>query len=84
MPAPDASLAGSRLACRQLAQLTCCACCPGTYLLPAGVCLNNRWQRFNAAEAAWFLVGTSYDITTHAAIAGLLAHQLLAVPAAVY
>jgi hypothetical protein len=37
----------------------------------------DRWQRFNATEVVWFLVGTSYDIITHAAIAGLLAHQLL-------
>lgn len=36
------------------------------------------------AEVALFLVGTSYDIATHAAIAGLLAHQLLAVPAVIY
>lgn len=37
----------------------------------------DRWQRFNATEVVWFLVGTSYDIITHAAIAGLLAHQLV-------
>jgi hypothetical protein len=39
--------------------------------------LSCRWQRFNATEVAWFLVGTSYDIVTHAAISGLLVHQLL-------
>jgi hypothetical protein len=38
----------------------------------------DRWQRFNATKVLWFLVGTSYDIFTHAAIAGLLVHQLQA------
>lgn len=45
----------------------CCCCC----------CCLSRWQRFNAREVVWFLVGTSYDIITHAIIAGLLAQQLL-------
>jgi hypothetical protein len=63
------------------------SCCPSMISSAACFCVcpdKHRWQRFNAAEVAWFLVGTSYDMATHAAIAGLLAHQLLATPAAVY
>jgi hypothetical protein len=39
-----------------------------------------RWQRFSPAEVAWFLTGTTYDIITHAAIAGLLAATMLQAP----
>lgn len=37
---------------------------------------TRRWRLFPAAEVAWFLAGTVFDVATHAAMCICLAAQL--------